>query len=374
MKVKVLFFSMLATAMVGSAVAQVENDDMYFNASDRAKLKEARKAEQVLASNRSTKNSKEEELNPTDSYSARNVNPEFTSRSQSETTAEDEEEYFVTNYRYNNATQYNNWNNNFNNWYGSSWYRSNYWGPSIYGWNSPYYGSAYDGWGSPWANPYYRSGWSTSFSFSYGNAWNYGNGYYDPYYGFAYDPYWGSYYSPYCGYGSYYGSPFRSRYSYYPTYVVVTDNNSRGAAYGKRASRSSQYNRETYGGSRESYSDNGGNGRSNGRVSSGSNGRTNSSGRERTEYYNNSWRNANNDNSISTSSPTRSTSTPTRSFNTGSNNSDTRSSSWSTPSTPTRSFDSTPTRSFDSGTRSSGSNSSSGGSRSGSGSRSSRGN
>jgi hypothetical protein len=377
MKLKVLFLSMLATALIGSAVAQVENDDMYFNSSDRVKLKEARKAEQMtLASNRANRNSDEEGLNPTDSYSARNVNPEFTSRSQSGTAAEDEEEYFVSNYRYNNASQFNNWNSNFNNWYGSSWYRNNYWGPSIYGWNSPYYGSAYDTWGNPWSNPYYQSGWSSSFSFYYGNSWNYGWGNtYNPYCGYGYDPYGGGY-SPYYGYGSYYGSPFRSRNSYYPTYVVVADNDSRGAAYGKRASRSSQYNRETYGGNRGTYSDNGGRDRANTGGRSGS-----TSGRERTEYYNNSWRNNNDNSTISTSTPTRSASTPTRTFNSGNNSSNTRSSSWesqqrsvSQPSTPTRSFDSTPTRSFDSTpTRSSGGNSSSGGS-SGSHSRSSRGN
>ena len=122
----------------------IEQDDMYFNSTDRAKLREARKTNEVaLASVKKTNRNSdayEETLNPTDSYSARNVNPEYTSRAQSQTAREEDEDYFVSNYNYRNSNQnnFNNWNNNFNNWYGNSWYRPNYWGPSINAWNSPY--------------------------------------------------------------------------------------------------------------------------------------------------------------------------------------------------------------------------------------------
>ena len=161
MKSKVLLISLLALVSAGSVFAQVEGDDMYFNASDRVKLREARKNNELtLASNRKRQQDEDDRLNPTDSYSARNVNPEFTSRSQSQTSEQDEEDYFVNNYRYSNTSSYNQFNNNFNSWYGNNWYRNNYWGPSISSYDSPYYGSMYDMWGNPWANPYYRSGWS----------------------------------------------------------------------------------------------------------------------------------------------------------------------------------------------------------------------
>jgi hypothetical protein len=198
MKNKILLLSFISLIGTGNLLAQgVEHDDMYFNSKDRAKLREARKSTEVaLASARKTKkeDTAEEDLNPTDSYSARNVNPEYTSRSNSQTAKAEEEDYFVNNYQYSTQSNYNNWNNNFNDWYGNSWYRPNYWAPSIYAWNSPYYGY-YDSWNSPWYDPNWSyNGWSSSFSFYYGNSWNYG---------------WGGNYNywnrPYCGNNSYYG-------------------------------------------------------------------------------------------------------------------------------------------------------------------------
>jgi hypothetical protein len=182
MKTKITLFSLVLSLIAAGAFAQVEQDDMYFNAKDREKLKESQKASGIaLASSRKKAKQEEDELNnPKDTYSARNVNPEYTSRSHSETAQEDEEDYFVNNYRFNKANQYNDWNGNFNNWYGNSWYRNNYWGPSINAWNSPYYGY-YDSFNSPWYDPYWsRNGWSSSFSFYYGTGWNYGwGGYYN---------------------------------------------------------------------------------------------------------------------------------------------------------------------------------------------------
>jgi hypothetical protein len=298
MKIKTIFLSLLSLLAVTAFGQAVEQDDMYFNAKDRAKLREAEKTNSIaLASSRTTKTEvQEEDANPTDSYSARNVNPEYTSRAQSNSSQADEDDYYVANYRYANQGRYNDFNNNYNSWYSNPWYRSNYWGSSINGWNTPYYGSAYDAYGNPWANPYYRSGWSSGFSFYYGRSWNYGGfnncfscnpyAYYDPYYDF-YNPYYSYGYNPgywggqnfYSGYGSAWNRPYR---------VVYIDNDDYRGNYGKRNSRSSQMNRDTDGGTR-----------ANGRIADGRDGRTNSGGRVNTntnrqqEYYNNTWRNTN---------------------------------------------------------------------------------
>jgi hypothetical protein len=111
-------------------------------------------------------------INPTDSYSARNVNPEFAARSNAEVARSDNEDYFNSNYHYNTASDLNSWNNNFSSQYNNNWYHNSYWTPGMYSWNSPYYGNYYDPWSNIWYSPYTRSGWSSSFSFSYGNMWN----------------------------------------------------------------------------------------------------------------------------------------------------------------------------------------------------------
>ena len=203
MKSKVALFSLASLLLTYAALAQgVENDDMYFNSKDRAKVRAA-KASEVSYSASIKKSKKEtvadETVNPTDSYSARNVNPEYQARSNSQTAQADNQDYFVNNYEYSTASNLNNWNNNFSSWYNSPWYGGNYYDPYINSWNSPYYGSAF---GNPWCNPYYRTGWSSSFSYSWGSSWgNYGwgmnYGYGNPYYNswawnYGYSP-WSSY-------------------------------------------------------------------------------------------------------------------------------------------------------------------------------------
>lgn len=367
MKTKFVILSLLSFVVVGSAFAQIEQDDMYFNSKDRAKLREAQKSNSVvLASSRDAKREQDEDVNPTDSYSARNVNPEFTSRAQSKTAAEDEQDYFVTNYRYANQGFYNNFNTRYNTWYNSSWYRSNYWGSSINGWNSPYYGSAYDMYGNPWANPYYRSGWSSGFSFYYGNSWNYGMNncfscspyaYYDPYYDF-YNPYYS--YNPYSFWGpSYYNRPM---YRYgggwgTPTRVVYVTGDNRGT-YGKRSSRSAQIDRDTDRGTRGT-----------GRIVEGGRdgGRTPSGGRinREQEYYNNTWRNSNRSNNTNSSwsTPSR-TATPSWNNNNSNNSNNNSRSSWESQQRSTPSYTPAPSRSSDAGRSSTPSSGGSGGSRS----------
>jgi hypothetical protein len=365
MKIKNIVLTLLSLSIVGAAAGQ-ESDDMYFTAKDRARLRDAKQTEQsmVIARNdkQQTRNEKAD-VNPTDSYSARNVNPEFTSRSVAETAQQDNEDYFVSDYGLRNRNELNNFNNSFNNWYNSPWYTTSYWGAGYNRWNSwnnPYYGGAYgnyyDAWGSPFRNPYYRSGWSTSFSYSYGNAWgnSWGSGWgMNSGFGCPYS-YWGpsysSFYSPYYG-GGYYG--------YGPTVVVVERD--RGYVYGKRSSRSNYLmeNNNTPNTGRSISSRTGDRGDNNGRI------RTNNS--RQADYYEHTMRNG-----------SRQTATPSGSTSSGrvstwdNNNSNSDGNSRSTYRSNTNSSPSynPPTRSTDSGSgsRSSGSNSSSG-----SGSRTSRG-
>jgi len=342
MKIKVSLITVVSLIIVASATAQkIENDDMYFNAKDRAALRAQRGNDFTMASVKDSRGTDkqsdaDDNINPTDSYSARNVNPEYTSRSQSQTAQADDGNYFVNHYNVSqyNRNQLNNWNNNFNNWYGSSWYRPSYYSTSIYGWNSPYYGSAYDNWGNPCANPYYQSGFSTAFSFygGMGMGYGYGNPYnsWSPYYGSGFG--YSSFYSPYS-----YGSPYGISYYGYPSRVVVIENGSnRGVVYGKRNSRSSQQDRNYYNGSTRTTSDRG-YADSNGGGRSSNGGRISNSSSQPHEYYNRSWKNQQN---MSTPSYGNSGSGNARSSWENQNRSSWRDSNFNNSnSTPSRSFD-----------------------------------
>lgn len=272
MKTRIVMGSLILI-VIGMMSLQVvaqrsENDDMYFTSKDREKFK----AENATSSANDKidsdykefkkkhfdENEEEvvENVNPTDSYSARNVNPEYISRSSSEQASEDEQNYYVEGYAPNtydsySSSNYNNYNNNWNNnnlnygnnyGYGSAYNNYN----SLY---SPYYGSC-----NPWMSPYYGgSGWNLSMSYTWGNM-GYGNSYYNPY------SYYPSYYAPY--YSNYYGNP----------YYYSGGSESSSVNYGKRPSRHSAIVTPTP--------------RSRERVSSNANGST--SGRSRQsvdEYY-----------------------------------------------------------------------------------------
>ncbi len=228
----------------------------------------------------------DEAVNPTDSYSARNVNPEYQARTNSQTAQADNQDYFVNNYKYNNASNYNNWNNSFNNWYSNPWYGSNYYDPYINSFNSPYYGSRYDMWGNPWCNPYYQAGWGSSFSYHWGSSYNYGWGMNVGYGNYAYNPYnaWGAWGSPYYGASSYYGY---GGYGY-PTKVVIVESGYHGPVYGKRSSRSSQLSGDN-GRVARSYNREAVQTDTNQRPTIG--GRTSSSVNTQSDYYNRGWRN-----------------------------------------------------------------------------------
>lgn len=246
MKIKGFMLAAFSLWGIGGALAQgVEYDDMYFNSEDRVKLSAQRGEVAYNAPSKAKKfdYSEDENVNPTDSYSARNVNPEYTSRAHTQTAQEDEQDYFVNNYQY-NRNNYSNWNNDFNNWYNNPWYRSNYYGSAISRWNSPYYG--YNSWDSPWYDPFWaHNGWSSSFSFYYGQSWNYGWGgaynYWNrPYYGWnSWDPYYGG--LGYSGLG-YYGGSYWNNWRYPGTIIVVNNGEGgRGVVRGKRPTRGTSY-------------------------------------------------------------------------------------------------------------------------------------
>jgi len=310
MKSKAALLGLVSLMFSFASIAQeIENDDMYFNSKDRAKLNEAKsKQPSYTASIKKAKKEVVEEeavSNPTDSYSApannysaRNVNPEYEARSNSETAQADNEDYFVNNYQYNNAAKFNSWNNNFNSWYSNPWYGGNYYDPYISSWNSPYYGSRYDAWGSPWANPYYRSGWSSSFSYHWGNSWNYGWGmnfgfgnYYNPYNSWAWSPYYGSSY--YGGWG-------------YPNVIIVESGNRPGPAYGKRGSRSSEVSGNYVNRTGRSYNRDTSNPDTGSRPITG--GRVGTTTSRQADYYNRSWRSQSQNSSYDNSSNSNSNS------------------------------------------------------------------
>ncbi|HMV91304.1 MAG TPA: hypothetical protein PKA40_16775, partial [Cyclobacteriaceae bacterium] len=207
----------------------------YFRSKDREKNKSI-EAYADYASVK-TKKPKHEEVvteeeddnsNPTDSYSARNVNPEYVSRSNSEKASEDESNYYLEGYTPPAATtNFNNSYYNNANWARSSYYANAMWNSPYYGigyyspWASPYYGG---GFYDPWMNPYYgtgygmgpsygwRTGWSLSFTFgNYWSPWGYGYGGYPYYGGYGY-----GYPSYYYG-GGYYNEPVRGNYGKRPS-------------------------------------------------------------------------------------------------------------------------------------------------------------
>lgn len=241
MKIRVVLLSLFAVSAAFITSAQVvEYDDMYFNSKDRAK---------ALASKPLTLNSISSEhevattINPTDSYSARNVNPEYISQSKVNSNSSAEPApYFLPDYtptavnqnlNSNSATS-SNCNCANNPYFGmmpgygspySSFYPSMAMG-SMYGYNP--YGGGYGGY-----NSFYNSGWSSMMSIGLGMGMGMGN-----YYPYGGSSFWNNYYRT-----NYYGGYGYN--SYYPQNVVIINNgdyNSSGVVYGKRSSRSSDVN------------------------------------------------------------------------------------------------------------------------------------
>ncbi len=295
MKIRITFLSLLAvtTAMVASAQV-VEYDDMYFTSKDRTK---AQASKPLTLKNITSEHEVATAINPTDSYSARNVNPEYISQSKVNPSGSAEPApYFIPDYTPTAINQ------NLNSSSSTSWNNCN----CATGGNNPYYGMM-PGYGDPYGNYYtsmssmygynpysyggyngFNSGWSSMMSIGFGM------GSYYPYGGSS----WGMSYGMGMG-GSqlwnsgfnYYGGGYGYNYnSYYPGNVVIINNdyNNRNVAYGKRPSRSSDLNNNVVSSSNRNATmvttD------SQGRVR-GSNGRIASDGNSGADaYYQRGWR------------------------------------------------------------------------------------
>src|SRR4051812_35921499 len=117
MKIKYILFSVFIM-IAGLAQAQVEDDDLYFTAKDRVKLKAQQVSDQPYAHAKDVAVAEampEEEsyVNPTDSYSAKTMNPEFAARSNAAVAQSDDQDYFINDYQYNTSQGLQNFNNNY---------------------------------------------------------------------------------------------------------------------------------------------------------------------------------------------------------------------------------------------------------------------
>ncbi len=230
MKTKVAFLTILAVAAGSCVWAQSteEYDDMYFTSKDRATLNASRHI--ALSSDnarRITESETTSAINPTDSYSARNVNPEYISGAKVNGNTNTTAQYFSPNYQpiavnQNLASNCNSCYTNYNNSYysasrfGSPYGYNNYGysGMNPYGYNSMMSPYGYGGFGG-YGSSFYQSGLSFGFGSGYGwgsSSMSFGNSYYgmNSFYnsGYGYGGY-GSYYNPYAynpyrygGYGS----------------------------------------------------------------------------------------------------------------------------------------------------------------------------
>jgi hypothetical protein len=299
MKIKVAFLSLMIVSASQVVSAQVEHDDMYFNSKDRAKVQASRPMTLSMSNNSTNSITSQHEvataINPTDSYSARNVNPEYISQSKVSSGSSEPAPYFIPDYTPTSVNQNLKGNNSSYSGYNNAYYPYN---NGMYsGFGNPYYNgyypsSMYSGYGyNPYGfNSFYNSGWSSMLTLGFGmGGYPYGGmgGYY-PYGGSS----WamgmmGMYGSPYYGWNSFYNMGMGYGYGYYPhTVVVINDvNRNNNVIYGRRPSRSSDINNTVTYDNRSTamVTD------SQGRVrSAGSNGRV--SGDGTTSYYQRGWR------------------------------------------------------------------------------------
>src|SRR5580765_3990235 len=96
MKTKSILLSLVAIAS-GICVFAQENDDMYFGSKDRSKIGLANREEVVLASAKA--NTAVQTINPSDSYSARNENPDYIAGAKVGSNATTTSSYFTPTYR-----------------------------------------------------------------------------------------------------------------------------------------------------------------------------------------------------------------------------------------------------------------------------------
>lgn len=232
MKSRIACMSLLLAMGVFAVNAQ-ESDDMYFRASDRAKVAASKPLMEL-----STRQSEQRTpINPTDSYSARNVNPEYISQSANPSVESEQVTYFTSDYVPTSVNQ-NIYNDRANwNYYGmNNPYMMGGMYPYGVGRYNPYWGNSI--WDPYGYNSFYGSGLNLSMGMSWGlNSWGYSP--WNSYYGmnsWAWDPY---------GYNSFWGWNSGWGWNNYwrPTVIIVGGNDgSTGVVYGKRSSRSSNMN------------------------------------------------------------------------------------------------------------------------------------
>ncbi|HMJ70561.1 MAG TPA: hypothetical protein VK508_16765 [Cyclobacteriaceae bacterium] len=289
----------------------VENDDMYFTSKDRVKqnLERVNKSNRIVDKKSDDQNLTSTAINPTDSYSARNINPEYLSRSRSDAeSTEDQDGYFSNSYQPTGVNR-----NLYNNYSGNSFYSPYYGNGYNNGFNNYGYGGMGGMYGGGMYNPYggFGGGYGMSPGLSMGLGYGMGMGmgmgsfYGGMGYGFGmpssfmmnryfYDPYYG-YYNPWnsfgyggmgMGYGGMYNSWYSPYYGSYPGYVNVAggDNGGRNLSYQRRQDRSSTLNNTVTNDTRAASATR------NGRTIT-SSGRTNSDAAQSQNYYQRGWRN-----------------------------------------------------------------------------------
>ncbi len=304
MKARFLVWSMVLLTSVSAVAQQIEIDDMYFNSKDRVAMNASR-APLFKASKAITEESTP--LNPTDSYSARNVNPEYISRAKMDPNSQvATAPYFIPNFQpktinqnlYPMASNYsnNNWNNPYYNNYAGYNSFGNPYGYSSFG--NPY-GSYYP-YSMYGSNSYYGSPWSSwlSLTMGYGyGSWGmcgnpymslYNTGYYGNMYG----------YNNYMRYNGFYNPFYSNPYGYTYTYVTSQNTNvqERGLVDGRQSMRGSEIdNYYSKPGSR--FADSGAN--TGGRFSNGTAfGQTRNDSQDRTDWgtstrrYQQNWSNS----------------------------------------------------------------------------------
>ncbi len=234
-------FSTVLVAWALSFTAQgQEIDDMYFNSKDRAKLND-RRITADLALTRKTNDLAETPtlINPTDSYSARNVNPEYAAQLNTSKTSAIEQEYFLPDFQptgvnQNLANCNCNPNSFYNPYFGNNAFNNPYYG-SMGGFGSPFGGFYPNAWGYP-SHGFggFRPGLSMSMGLGFGGF----NSGFNNGLGFGHGNFW----NPYNNFNSWGGGGF---WGGYPTQVVVINNSDsfgRRTVQSKRGSRSSNVN------------------------------------------------------------------------------------------------------------------------------------
>lgn len=268
---------------------EAEYDDMYFRSKDRPVLTATRATKELQRQTSINEATQQMEtatvINPTDSYSARNVNPEYLSQTKVDPNASTEpspyfsSDFLPVNVNQNLSSTTPSYSSNCMSCYSPGW---NSFYPSM-GFGMGGYGSPYSGFYSPYSSMYDPYGYNSfnqpGWSWSMGLSMMWGSG---GYYGM--NP-WGM--GMYNGYSSYYpgyGYGYGNGFGYGPT-VIVADN-ARPVAYRKRVSRSSDVDNVVAYTNRTATSQSG-NLDSPGRNRSTS-GRT--SGTDANNYYQRGWR------------------------------------------------------------------------------------